>query len=216
MKRTKLYRLVNWIWILVLIALIFPTSGVLASSPGGGPGWPALPPEPRAPLPSFGTFSAGVANGNPDQVVGVYVKDLLALPVVQQPADNPAYVSEQPDVATQFSLGKKHNTVGLMAHNYLAGGAFFDLEEGREITLVYGDGTSTRYRVREVQRYRAINPDSISTEFIGLQEIAPILTAKDLFDRTYGLEEDLLVFQTCIAKDGEDSWGRLFVIAEPL
>ena len=103
-----------------------------------------------------------------------------------------------------------------MAHNYLAGEAFFDLEEGQEIKLVYGDGRSALYRVREIQRYQAVNPNSISTEFIGLQDIAPILTANELFERTYGLEEELLVFQTCIAKGKEDSWGRLFVLAEPV
>ena len=51
-----------------------------------------------------------VENGNPDQVVGVYVVGLMALPVVQQPYGSPAYVSEQPEVATQFGNGDR-NTI---------------------------------------------------------------------------------------------------------
>ena len=213
MKQKKLYWLVNWIWVLVLISVVSPASVVQASFPVGAgvdPDW--IP----APLPPFGVFSESMENGDPDQVVGVYVHGVMALPVIQQPYGSLAYVSDQPDVATQFEMGMKHDTVGLMAHNYLAGEAFFNLEEDQEIKLVYGDGRSILYRVREIQRYQAMNPNSISTEFVGLQEIAPILTANELFERTYGLEEKLLVFQTCIAKGEEDSWGRLFVLAEPV
>jgi hypothetical protein len=36
-----------------------------------------------------------------------------------------------------------------------------------------------------------------------------------VFTKIYAVK-DRLVLQTCIAKDGIDSWGRLFVIAEPV
>lgn len=214
MMKEMRYWFLTGVWLLVLVSMVFPASAVAAASlPGSGTD-PDGAPEP---LPSFGLFSKGLENGRPDQVVGVYSVGLMALPVVQQPVGSPAYVSDRPDVVTQFAMGIEHNTVGLMAHNYLAGEAFFGLQVGQSVRLVYGDGRSVLYRVREIQRYQALNPDSTSTEFIGLQNaIAPILTATELFDRTYGQQEHLLVLQTCIAKGEEDSWGRLFVIAEPV
>jgi len=213
-KQTKLHWLKNWVWLLVLVSVVFPASTAAAASvPGAGVDPDGTP----VPLPTFGMFSESLENGRPHQVVGVYAVGLMALPVIQQPYGSPAYVSDQPGVATQFAMGKEHDTVGLMAHNYLAGEAFFGLQVGQDVKIVYGDGRSVLYRVREIQRYKAVNPDSISTEFIGLQNaIAPILTATELFDQTYGREGDQLVFQTCIAKGEEDSWGRLFVIAEPV
>jgi phage tail protein X len=41
------------------------------------------------------------------------------------------------------------------------------------------------------------------------------LTATDLFNHVYATG-DRLVLQTCIANHGQASWGRLFIIAQPV
>ncbi len=44
-------------------------------------------------LPTLTDFSQTVQNGNAKVLRGVYVDDVLALPIVQQPSDSPAFVS---------------------------------------------------------------------------------------------------------------------------
>ena len=46
-----------------------------------------------ATIPGFSDFSQAVHNGKADTLGGVYVQNVLALPVVQQPAGNSGYVS---------------------------------------------------------------------------------------------------------------------------
>jgi len=58
-------------------------------------------------LPKFADFSKTVQNGEAGALRGVYVADVLALPIVQQPASNAGYVSLDDGKATQFSLASK-------------------------------------------------------------------------------------------------------------
>ena len=51
---------------------------------------------------NFADFYKQVQNGEADGLHGVYVSDVLDLPVVQQPVDNPYYVSNHNGEATQF------------------------------------------------------------------------------------------------------------------
>lgn len=59
-------------------------------------------------------------SSDPGALVSVTVANVLSLPVEQQPAGQPGYVSTDPDVATQFSMAAQYGTVGLLAHNNLA------------------------------------------------------------------------------------------------
>jgi hypothetical protein len=68
--------------------------------------------------------------------------------------------------------------------------------------------------VQEIRHLQAINPTSPTTSFLDLDNDNLKLTAKQVFMQTYGIK-DRLVLQTCIAKDKELSWGRLFIIATP-
>jgi len=95
-------------------------------------------------LPNFSEFSNAVQDGSADLPRGVYVPNLLALPIVQQPAGNPGFVSKQDGKVTQFSMANKYGNVGLLAHNYLAGKSFSELAIGDEVRLVYGDGRVER------------------------------------------------------------------------
>lgn len=167
-----------------------------------------------APVP-LNEFIESVKNGRADQVVGVYVSGVFAYPIVQQPAGAAAYVSSLPDTATQFAMASRHDTIGLLAHNYLAGASFVELELGQVVALVYGDGQVRYYEVDKIRIFQALSPTSPYSDFIDLDNPAKLLSATDVFNQIYA-EEGRLVFQTCIERDGELSWGRIFVSARPV
>ena len=169
---------------------------------------------PAPKTPTFEAFAASVTTGQADVVTGVYVADVLALSVAQQPLDNSAYINPAPDVATQFQIAALFGVTGLLAHNSAAGARFFDLAEGQEAQIIYGDGTVKRYHVSRIERFQALDPNSPSTDFVDLQTGATLSTT-DVFNQVY-TDAGTVVFQTCIANNGDSSWGRLFVVAEPV
>jgi hypothetical protein len=168
-----------------------------------------------ASLPALRDFVMTIKSGDPRALVGVYVPGLLALPIVQQPGDAPGYVSTQPGVATQFRMAKDYGTDALLAHNYLSGNLFFELEAGQRVVLIYGDGRVRFYEIKERKSYQAISPNSPYSNFIDLDNPGTVLSAADVFLKNFGIGSQL-VFQTCIESAGVESWGRLFVKAEPI
>lgn len=166
------------------------------------------------PLPSLPAFIEYVKDGNASSVRGVYVQNIMAFPIVQQPSGNAGYVSSQGDIVTQFGIASQYGTIGLLAHNYLAGTDFFQLKQGDVVTLVYGDGRTQGFLVDDVQQYQALNPYSPYSNFVNL-ETREQLTAEQLFYRVYSGDFHLTL-QTCIDNEGNSSWGRLFVIAKPI
>jgi len=167
----------------------------------------------NATLPNFTDFSQSVQNGKADVLRGVYVSNLLALPVVQQPSGNAGYVSGTDGEATQFRMAAQFGNVGLLAHNHLSGKSFSQLAVGQEVRLVYGDGKVEYFVVSEVLRYQALQPTSAWSSFRSLSK-DETLTAEQMFKRVY-LGDRHVTFQTCIEAEGNLSWGRLFVIAVP-
>jgi len=165
------------------------------------------------PLPDFSSFVENIKNGNTDVLKGVYVPDVLSLPVIQQPVGNPGYVSQHPGVVTQFSMAAEVGNVGLLAHNHLAGKTFMDLSVGDEVRLVYGDGGIEYFIVTELLEYQALQPYSPYSEFRDLKT-SQTITATDLFRKVYRGDRHV-TFQVCIEENGIDAWGRLFVIAQP-
>ncbi len=151
--------------------------------------------------------------GNGDVLRGVYVENVLDLPVVQQPAERPYYVSDRDGEITQFSIASKYGSIGLLAHNTRSGRYFSELKEGQEVQLIYGDGKAEYYVVERVLRFQALQPESVASSFRNLDRNETI-TAADMFQRAY-VGGHRLVFQTCIAAEGSASWGRLFVVAKP-
>ncbi len=111
-------------------------------------------------------------------------------------------------------MADTYGSLGFLAHNYLAGKVFNELEVGNLIQVIHGDGHSTPYEVRIIRRFQAIEPLNPYSNFIDV-ESGSHLTATELFFQTYGVPGQLIL-QTCIAADGNDSWGRLFVIATPM
>jgi hypothetical protein len=164
---------------------------------------------------SLEDFSLQVKNGNSSQTVGVYANDHFAYPIVQQPSGNAGYVSSTSGVVTQFSMASSYGSIGLIAHNHLAGAKFSLLQVGDIITLVYGDGSARTFKVTQIKQYQALSPTSPYSNFVDLYDSSTTLSATTLFMNIYA-SSGRLVLQTCIARDGQSSWGRLFVVAESM
>lgn len=165
--------------------------------------------------PEFDRFVAQIKNGNPQQIVGVYIENVLALRVMQQPPNDPNYVSSVKGIATQFLLAYQApgQNIGLLAHNYLSGTLFFNIKVGNVAQLIYGDGRVEEYEVTDYREYQAITPDSPTSDFLDLTS-GQKLSAGELFQNIYTGEHHL-IFQTCINQDNISTWGRLFVLSFP-
>jgi hypothetical protein len=164
-------------------------------------------------LPLLDAFVREIKNGQAQEVRGVYIPELLAARVVQQPTGNTEFVSPRQGIATQFDMASRLGSTGLLAHNYLAGESFSLLEEGQKFYLIYGNGQTSVFVVTEILKYRALEPASASSDFVNLENSA-LLTTSELFSTIYN-RPGQVIFQTCISAEGNPSWGRLFVIAEP-
>ena len=164
-------------------------------------------------LPTFPDFSKSVQNGDASLLRGVYVADVLALPVVQQPSANAGFVSTRDGEVTQFRMAAQYGNIGLLAHNHLSGSYFVQLAIGQEVRLVYGDGRIETFVIKEILHFQALTPTSPYSSFRNLHK-DETLTAEQMFKRVY-FGDRHLTFQTCIKANGDASWGRLFVIAVP-
>jgi hypothetical protein len=165
-------------------------------------------------LPSLNTFIETVSDGNADALRGVYVSNVMALSIVQQPSGYAGFVSVEDSVATQFSIAAEVGNVGLLAHNTHAGSFFSNIKPGDRIVLVYGDGHIESFMANSIQRYQALDPLSPYSEFKDL-ETQTTFTAENLFNNVYRGEYHLTL-QTCIENNGNASWGRLFIMATPV
>ena len=164
-------------------------------------------------FPDFSEFYTTVQSGDANVLRGVYVANVLAAPVVQQPGDNAGFVSPSDGVLTQFAMPSQFGNVGLLAHNYLSGKLFFELKIGQEVRLVYGDGRVETFVIDRILKYQALQPNSLYSNFqdLGTNQI---LTAEQVFRIAYTGDRHV-TFQTCIAANGISSWGRIFVSATP-
>jgi len=165
-------------------------------------------------IPTLAEFSKTVQNGNAKVLRGVYVHNVFALPIVQQPSGSPAFVSTNDGETTQFGMPAQYGNIGLLAHNHLSGKFFSNLAAGQQVRLIYGDGTIETFVITDVLRYQALQPTSPYSSFRNIDNNDEILSADQMFRRVY-LGDRHLTFQTCIDAYGNSSWGRLFVIAAP-
>lgn len=164
-------------------------------------------------FPTLAEFSRSVHNGDANVLRGVYVANVLNLPVVQQPVDRPYYVSNRNGEITQFAMASRYGSTGLLAHNTLAGKSFAELAIGQEVQLVFGDGRVEYFEIEQILRFQALEPESVSSSFRNLDR-NETLSSGEMFNRAY-VGENRLVFQTCIEANGNVSWGRLFAVAMP-
>jgi hypothetical protein len=144
----------------------------------------------------------------------IHLKDSLVFPIIQQPGGKPNFVSTNSGEITQFSSASQYGNIGLLAHNYLSGKTFFQLSVGQQVHVTYGDGTTETFVVSEILQYQALDPENPFSSFQNVSNKNEILTAQQMFERVYEGNRHI-TFQTCISKNGESSWGRLFVVAVP-
>ena len=164
-------------------------------------------------IPDFAEFTKTVQNSDASALRGVYVPQILALPIIQQPAGNAGYVSSKVGEVTQFGMATQFGNIGLLAHNHLSGSSFPKLAIGQEVRLVYGNGTTEYFVITQILQFQALEPNSPYSSFRDLTN-NETMTAEQLFNRVYRGERHI-TFQTCIANAESLSWGRLFVIATP-
>jgi len=165
-------------------------------------------------FPNFANFVKQVQNGEANVLRGVYVSGVLALPVAQQPADDPNYVSSKDGEATQFSTASQYQNVGLLAHNNLSGRSFSQFAVGQKVRLIYGDGKIENFIVTEILHSQALKPGSVSSAFRSMNS-DEILSAQQMFNRVYSGARHV-TFQTCIKAYENWNWSRLFIVAIPI
>jgi len=164
--------------------------------------------------PASQPIESGITSSSTAVLMGVSISDRGDFPVVQQPPGNTNYVSKNAGEVTQFASASQYGNIGLLAHNYLSGKSFSNLHIGQEINLVYSDGRTEKFIVKEILRYQALDPKSPYSSFQNLDNENEILTVEQMFDRAYQGGHHVTL-QTCIASEGNSSWGRLFIIAAP-
>jgi len=145
---------------------------------------------------------------------GVFFGGNHFLRVVNQPDGKPEYVSDVSNAVTSFQLASKYGNIGLIAHNYLSGQYFGELKLGDHIYTMNGFRQQRIYQVTGIRRFQALNPRSARSDFIDL-DTRQRLTVNDVFRQIYTGEHHLIL-QTCIQNNGDQEWGRLFVIAQPI
>ena len=148
------------------------------------------------------------------QNVGLIVPKKFTLPISQQPSGRPDYVSTEPEVVTEFSLARQYGSTGFLAHNNLAGSHFADLKINDLIVLVTASKEYKLYQIENVLSFQALEPNNPYSNFVDLDN-NQVLSAVELFMEVYA-NEGTVVIQTCIEKNGEPSWGRLFIQAVPV
>jgi hypothetical protein len=200
---------------IILISTIFGIDYLMKSVPSTGyvPAI-ALKGNFNSTYTSLQEFVRSVENGESNKVVGIYVPGVLALPIGQQPKNNAGFVTRNTSEATQFNMAEQYGTVGILAHNDLAGASFSKIHLDQYAIVVYGDGRLEYYVIGQIQKFQALSPTSTFSDFVDLNGSNKTLSAGELFTRIYG-PGNRLVFQTCIDANGDASWGRLFIIAEP-
>jgi len=161
---------------------------------------------------SLDEFRSALSSTDPSKLVGVFVDDVLAVRVVKQ--SSPSHVSSILNSVTRFDQADIFGSIGLLAHNYLSGAHFSNIDIGTKIFLVYGDGSSKEYTVTTIKQYQALSPDDPYSNFINLEEPGIQVSSTNVTKEMYGTSGSL-VLQTCITKDGNLNWGRLFIIASP-
>jgi hypothetical protein len=171
------------------------------------------PAQARESMPTLSSFVESVRNGDATSLRGVYIQGVTAHRIVQQPAGQPGYVSQDSRAITQFNMAAEAGNVGLLAHNYLAGTSFKQIMPDQQVDLVYGNERVESFVVSQILRYQALDPYNSMSEFRNL-DTGIIVTAEELFQQVYRGERHV-TFQTCIEFGGNPSWGRLFIIARP-
>jgi hypothetical protein len=164
--------------------------------------------------PELLALATEVYNGDSNTVRGVYIENVIALPVIQQPAGEVGFVSDNSGEITEFQSARKNNVIGLLAHNYLSGSLFYQISPGDIVFVIFGNGTIRRYQVEGHYYFERLDRSNLRSHFVDLSNGAT-LTSDMVFDRFYKGNHQL-TFQTCLARNGISNWGLQFTHALPI
>ena len=137
----------------------------------------------------------------------IYITFLLCIFSLTTPSN---YATEKAGAVTPFKQAWQYGTLGIIAHNYLAGEHFSELKQGDQIILIYADRHIEKYVVSKFERYIALQPFSVYSDFVP-DGGGKKLSAANLFLKIYDPDDRRIVLQTCY--DGYN--GRLLIIAYP-
>jgi len=205
----------------VLLPLL-STSATLGQIPvtGSPPGlvhgyFPSVSAPAPAVVPELEDFRRSLPSSETNRIAGVFVKGKLALRVLEQPEGQPGFVTSETDAVSHFRLAQSYGTIGLIAHNTLAGEGFSNVAIGDRIVVFTEAGDRSVFAVSQIRRVRALSPWSAASAFQDLDSAGDILSAQSLFNQVYG-GRSALVLQTCISQGDSSVWGRLFILARPV
>jgi len=150
----------------------------------------------------------------PRGVRSVYLEGIKFLRIENQPSGKPTQVSVHDDMVTNFSQAERYGSLGLIAHNYLAGRYFFQLKRGDLVHVMDGKGNAKAYQIIDIRRFRALKPNDPYTLLEDLNG-GEIYTAEEVFKQVY-MGKPHLVLQTCLSVGGNNEWGRYFLVANPM
>jgi hypothetical protein len=168
---------------------------------------------PQAGNDALGQLLARIQAEGGEYATGIYAPGTFAFPIVNQPENQDLYVSAKRDLVTLYRAAEKNGVTGLLAHNFLAGALFYNLEIGEEVWLVEDEQTMHGYRVTAIDEFQKIE-NGLNDTFIDLGTQKP-MSSSEMFDRFY-TGEPHLILQTCLEEDGDPSWGLTFIVAEPI
>jgi hypothetical protein len=159
-------------------------------------------------------FVKAVTTGEGEKITGLFVPEYGGFYVIQQPDNLDGTVSPVEGVLTQFNRPSKGGVIGLLAHNFAAGKWFNKFEVGDLLYTVLGNGETTAYRLTEKVEYRAIDGKNVQTDFVDLTS-GSTRNVDQVYQRVY-TGKPHLTLQTCLQQGDDLTWGRLFLLADPI
>ena len=165
----------------------------------------------------FKAFLESVNNGDASEITGVFVPGILEASVVQQPIGDTGYVANEDGMVTQFQLAERYGVIGLLGHVDRMGEYFHLLDTGDLVILVMGDGLLKLYRVVDKNEYQKLTPGSNWSNYRHTTTNEHFTTYQ-VFHNYYQTEKETfpVTLQTCIDKNGNKTWGLIFISAEPI
>lgn len=161
----------------------------------------------------LGELIASVTNGNPAQVVGGYIPAVLAARVIQQPVDQPGWVSPEAGTLTEYHPASQLGNLGLLAPTETAQALFDQMAAGQNLTIIQGDGSLREYQISVIMTFQALDPANPNSDYLILP-VGVRIPYDELLNCVYG-GSDHVVFETTIHQPDVPNWGKLFVAAFP-
>ena len=143
----------------------------------------------------------------PETPVRVYAPGAFNFEIVGQESD---YEVTLQNGAVSLFEGPfiDYGVVGLLGHDFLSGGEFYELERGDRLIMWLEGGGLEAYQITEIWRFQAVGLDYPFQALADL-ETGSVLSEEEVFEAMYRRPGGL-VLQTCI--DG--GWGLAFWVGE--